>query len=243
MGEAVLLSVLGLGFLIGMQHALEADHVAAVSSLVSRKKGLRNISWHGAMWGIGHTVTLLIVAGTCIALKTSVNDHVAEKLEFAVGIMLVLLGAHVLWRLWKDRVHFGAHEHQDGTQHAHAHSHAGDQPSHAQSGHDHGHPERIPWRTLLVGTIHGMAGSAALVVLAASSLNDPAAGITYVLLFGLGSVLGMAALSAVIALPLTFTADRMVKFNRVLQIVIGFATIGVGLSVVGETAATVLGIA
>lgn len=237
----MLLSVLSLGFLIGMQHALEADHLAAVSSLVSGKRGIANISWHGAIWGIGHTLTLVIVAGTCLYLKTSMAEDIAERLEFAVGLMLILLGAHVLWRLWRDRIHFGSHHHLDGTKHAHVHSHASDASVHASSGHEHDHVARLPWRTLLVGTIHGMAGSAALVVLAASSLQEPGVGVAYVALFGLGSVLGMAALSAVIALPLTFTAGRMVRFNHVLQLVIGIVTIAVGLSVVHPTAAALLG--
>ncbi len=232
----MLLSVLGLGLLLGMQHALEADHVAAVSSVVSRRKGLRSISWHGAVWGIGHTITLLVVAGGCILLKTRLDDKVAERLEFCVGVMLVGLGAHVLWRLWKERVHFGTHKHADGTKHLHAHSHQHDaHVHHRQSTHDHDHPETIPWRTLLVGTMHGMAGSAALVVLAASSIEDPMAGIGYVLLFGLGSVVGMAALSAVIAVPLTWTANSLTIANRVLQTTIGALTIMIGLHVIWET--------
>lgn len=232
----MLLSVLGMGLLLGMQHALEADHVAAVSSVVSRRKGLRSISWHGAVWGIGHTITLLVVAGGCILLKTRLDDRIAERLEFGVGVMLVGLGAHVLWRLWKERVHFGTHKHADGTKHLHAHSHQHDaHVNHRQSTHDHDHPETIPWRTLLVGTMHGMAGSAALVVLAASSIEDPMAGIGYVLLFGLGSVVGMAALSAVIAVPLTWTANSLTIANRVLQGSIGMLTVVIGARVIWET--------
>jgi hypothetical protein len=242
----VLSSVLGLGFLIGMQHALEADHLAAVSSLVSRRRGLASISWHGAMWGIGHMLTLLVVAGTCIYFRTTLSDHVAERLDLAVGVMLVVLGALVLWRLWQDRVHFGAHVHGDGTRHAHVHSHRGETAPHAASAHAHPHHargDRMPWRALFVGTIHGMAGSAALVVLAASSIPDPLVGIFYVLLFGIGSVLGMAALSAVIALPLTFTASRLVGLNRTLQLVIGVTTVALGISVVAATSSTLFALA
>jgi ABC-type nickel/cobalt efflux system permease component RcnA len=231
-----------MGLLLGMQHALEADHVAAVSSVVSRKKGLRSISWHGAVWGLGHTLTLLLVAGTCMVLKTRLDEKLAERLEFAVGVMLVVLGAHVLWRLWRDRVHFGAHTHVDGTRHMHAHSHAHDRHHrHEHSAHDHDHPERMPWRTLLVGTMHGMAGSAALVVLAASSIESPLAGLGYVLVFGLGSVVGMAALSAVIAVPLTWTASSLTFANRALQATIGALTIAIGLHVLLETQRAILG--
>lgn len=240
----MLLSVLGLGLLIGMQHALEADHVAAVSSVVSRRKGIRNISWHGAVWGIGHTLTLLVVAGTCILLRTSLDEKIAERLEFAVGIMLVGLGAHVLWRLWRERIHFGPHQHADGTRHMHAHSRRHDgADAHARSAHDHDHPQGLPWRTLLVGSMHGMAGSAALVVLAASSIDSPWAGLAYVLLFGLGSVVGMALLSAAIAVPLTWTATSLTLANRALQAFIGLVTIGVGAHVIYETAGAFLGAA
>jgi ABC-type nickel/cobalt efflux system permease component RcnA len=242
-GTDLLLSVLGLGLLMGMQHAFEADHLAAVSSLVSRRRGIRSISWHGAIWGIGHTLTLLLVAGTCIVLKTSLDKLWSTRLELAVGVMLVLLGAHVLWRLWRDRVHIGVHEHADGTRHLHAHSHRDDRSDHAHSAHDHDHPEGIPWRTLLVGTMHGMAGSAALVVLAASSISSPWWGLLYVLLFGLGSVVGMALLSAVIALPLSWTARSLTIGNRALQAAIGIVTIAIGVSIVGATGASLFGVA
>lgn len=231
----MLLSVLGLGLLIGMQHALEADHVAAVSSMVSRRTGLESISRHGIFWGIGHTLTLLLVAGTCIALGTTISNDVAAKLEFAVGFMLVALGAHVLWRLWRERVHYGMHSHRDGVIHLHAHSHRDDHVPHARNPHHHQHPEGLPWRTLLVGLMHGMAGSAALVVLTATSLNSPWWGPVYVLVFGLGSIIGMGLLSLAIALPLTYTARTMTVANSVLQCLIGITTIVIGLSVLHET--------
>ena len=237
----MLLSVLGFGLLLGMHHALEADHVAAVSSIVSRKQGLRSISWHGAAWGIGHTLTLLLVAGTCIVLKTSLGEGLAERLECIVGFMLVGLGAHVLWRLWRDRVHFGTHAHSDGKQHMHAHSHRHDPGPHHRSAHQHEHPERLPWRTLLVGTMHGMAGSAALVVLTASTIESPAWGLAYVLLFGLGSVAGMALLSAAIAVPLSWTARSLTTANRMLQLIIGVFTVGIGVRIIYETASALLG--
>ena len=103
--------------------------------------------------------------------------------------MLIGLGAHVLWRLWRDRVHFHRHGHGDGTVHIHAHSHAGETLPHARAPHAHAHGFR--WRTLLVGLMHGMAGSAALLVLAVSQASSPAVGLGYVALFGIGSMIGM----------------------------------------------------
>lgn len=239
----MLYSILVLGFLIGMQHAMEADHLAAVSSLVSGDTDLAKISWHGAVWGIGHTLTLLLVGGTCLYFKASLTESITEQLQLVVGVMLVGLGIHVLWRLAQARVHVGAHVHANGTAHLHAHSHAGETVPHARSAHAHGHSSTIPWRTLVVGTVHGLAGSAALVVLAASSLNEPSAGLAYVLLFGLGSILGMALLSAVVALPLSFTAGRMTSINGALQLTIGITTIAIGLSVVHAASNALLGIA
>ena len=156
--------------------------------------------------------------------------------------MLVLLGANVLWRLWRDRVHFGVHAHRDGTTHLHAHSHKHDRVTHRHSEHEHEHPAGIPWRTLLVGTMHGMAGSAALVVLAASQIESPWWGLVYVLLFGLGSVVGMAMLSAVIALPLTYTARSLTVGNHVLQALIGLMTITIGAQVIVSAGAGALGL-
>lgn len=224
-----------------MQHATEADHIAAVSSVISRRTGLRSISWHGAVWGIGHTLTLLVVAGTCILLKTQIGPRTAEALELGVGVMLVGLGAHVLWRLWRDRVHFGTHQHRDGTEHLHAHSHRCDPRDHERSAHHHDHPESLPWRSLIVGTMHGMAGSAALVVLTASTIDSPLVGLGYVLVFGVGSVIGMALLSAVIAVPLTWTARCMTIANRSLQAFIGLLTMLVGIHVVYATGGALLG--
>src|ERR1700752_930564 len=187
-----MLAILGLGFLLGMQHALEADHIAAVSSIAARRSRVGDIVKHGLTWGLGHTLTLFVFAGIAILLGRSIPDTVAKPIEAAVGIMLVGLGTHVLWRLWRDRVHFHRHGHADGTVHFHAHSHAGDSLPHTRTAHIHEHGFR--WRTLLVGLMHGMAGSAALLVLAVTQASSPVAGLGCVALFGIGSMIGMAAL-------------------------------------------------
>ena len=156
--------ILGLGFLLGMQHALEADHIAAVSSIAARRTHIGDIVKHGLTWGLGHTLTLFVIAGAAILLGQAIPEQFARPLETAVGFMLVGLGAHVLWRLWHDRVHFHKHGHSDGTVHIHAHSHARETACPAAHAHTHG----FRWRTLLVGLMHGMAGSAALLVLTVS---------------------------------------------------------------------------
>src|SRR3979411_12481 len=131
--------ILSLGFLPGMQHALEADPIAAVSSIAARRGDVRDIVKHGLTWGLGHTLTLFIFAGAAILLGHAIPDSLARPIETAVGLMLIGLGAHVLWRLWRDRVHFHAHRHGDGTVHIHDHSHAGKTAAHARDAHAHEH--------------------------------------------------------------------------------------------------------
>ena len=225
--------VLAIGFLLGMQHALEADHIAAVSSIAARRSDVRDIVKHGLTWGLGHTLTLFVFAGAAIMLGYAIPEHLAGPLETAVGIMLVGLGAHVLWRLWRDRVHFHRHGHGDGTEHIHAHSHVNEAIPHRQSAHLHQHGFR--WRTLLVGLMHGMAGSAALLVLAISEVANAAYGMFYVLLFGIGSMLGMGFLSVVIAVPLAASARWLTSANRSLQGGVGVITIGVGAMTIYST--------
>ncbi|SHL72429.1 ABC-type nickel/cobalt efflux system, permease component RcnA [Bradyrhizobium lablabi] len=225
--------ILGLGFLLGMQHALEADHIAAVSSIAARRTQVGDIVKHGLTWGLGHTLTLFVFAGAAILLGHTIPEHLARPLEAGVGIMLVGLGAHVLWRLWRDRVHFHSHGHGDGTVHIHAHSHAGETLPHARAPHSHAHGFR--WRTLLVGLMHGMAGSAALLVLAVSQASSAAVGLGYVALFGIGSMIGMGALSTVIAVPITLSARWLTRLNSGLQGIVGVVTIAIGVTTIVKT--------
>ena len=226
-------AILGLGFLVGMQHALEADHVAAVSSIAARRSEVADIVRHGLTWGLGHTLTLFVFAGAAILLGHAIPEHISQPLETAVGIMLVGLGAHLLWRLWRDRIHFHWHRHGDDTDHLHLHSHVADSVPHASSEHAHTHGFR--WRSLLVGLMHGLAGSAALIVLAATQVGGPLDGVLFVLLFGIGSMVGMGALSAVIAVPLVVSAHRLTWANRALQVAVGLVTSAIGLSTVYAT--------
>src|SRR6478609_11320400 len=225
--------ILGLGFLLGMQHALEADHIAAVSSIAARRSQVADIVKHGLTWGLGHTLTLFAVAGAAIWLGRAIPETFARPLETAVGIMLIGLGGHVLWQLWRERVHFHKHRHDDGTVHIHAHSHAGETVAHVRASHAHAHGFR--WRTLLVGLMHGMAGSAALLVLAVSQASSPAVGLGYVALFGVGSMIGMGALSTLIAVPLAVSARSLTWANRGLQGAVGLATVAIGMMTVVET--------
>ena len=127
----------------------------------------------------------------------------------------------------------------DGTLHLHAHSHAGETISHERASHSHEHGFR--WRTLLVGLMHGMAGSAALLVLTATQAPNVAVGLGYVALFGIGSMIGMGALSTVIAVPIALSARWLTWANRGLQGAVGLVTIAIGLRTIAETAVFLTG--
>ena len=225
-------SVLFLGLMIGMQHALEADHIAAVTSIAARETTLKRAVTHGAAWGLGHTLTLMAVAGGVVVLGTTIDAQIAAYLEAVVGVMLIGLGGHLLYRLWRDRIHFHVHRHTGGAAHFHAHSHKGEAQAHKKSSHDHTHPRRLPVRTVLVGMMHGLAGSAALLILTASTVDSPALGLIYIALFGIGSIAGMAALSAVIAVPMSYSARFVTWANRSLQAGVAVATAGLGIWIV-----------
>ncbi|MGH9322392.1 MAG: urease accessory protein [Vicinamibacteria bacterium] len=221
-----MVSLLFLGFFIGMRHALEADHIAAVSSLATGSATPAECIKQGVFWGLGHTITLFLFGTVVLLLDSALPDRLASALELSVGVMLVMLGVDVLRRLSRERVHFHVHGHEDGVRHFHGHSHAGET---AHVAHRHSHWREAPWRALVVGLVHGMAGSAALILLALQSAPNLASGIFYMLLFGVGSIVGMAGLSAAIALPLRISAMGLTRFHGWLHGAIGLATIAIGV--------------
>lgn len=223
-------AILVLGFLLGMRHALEADHIAAVTTLAARCTSSRQAVFQGVVWGLGHTTTLFLACSLVLFLDTAIPAQVARWLEAAVGAMLVLLGTDVLRRMRRDRIHFHTHTHGDGTLHFHAHSHAGD-PAPDTHCHEHGHPRRFPMRALYVGLVHGLAGSAALILLALGTVVSPLAGLTYVALFGLGSMAGMAIVSLAISMPLR-AVHRVSWLRNALLAVAGVANIAIGVALV-----------
>lgn len=189
-------SLLIFGLLIGMQHALEADHLAAVATLSKKRSSRRALVLRGSAWGLGHTVTLVSICGALMLLGETISPRTEAMLELGVGLMILLLGANVLRTLWRRRPHIHVHTHSEGQAHLHVHSHEND-----EAGHDHEHHNLGLRRALCVGLVHGMAGSAGLLILAtaASSMSEA---FGYVIAFGVGSILGMAALSFVASYPL-----------------------------------------
>jgi hypothetical protein len=222
-------SLLMLGFLLGMRHAMESDHVAAVASLATRSRSLSDTIRQGAVWGAGHTLTLFFFGSLVLLLDTVIPATLAQVLEFMVGLMLIGLGIDVLQRLLRERIHFHVHRHADGQLHFHAHSHAGEADHPAIHQHEHEHERsRFPLRALFVGMMHGMAGSAALILMTLQSVHSPLTGMIYILLFGIGSIAGMAVLSAIIAVPLRYSISGLSRVHYGLHALVGVTTLYVG---------------
>ena len=229
----MLTSFLVLGLLMGMRHALEADHVAAVASLATRARSTAEGVRMAALWGCGHAGALIAFGGLVALFGASLPDGVARVLEGAAGLVLAGLGIDVLVRARRRRLHFHAHEHDGGLRHLHAHVHEGEPlAAHDASEHDHAHPTRGLGRALMVGGVHGLAGSGALVVLALQSATSGAGALAYVLVFGLGSVLGMVVFSLAITVPLRLQARHLAWATRGVETALGAASIGLGAWIV-----------
>lgn len=228
-----LLSLLAFGFFYGMRHATDADHVIAVSTIVTRERNLRGAALIGMLWGAGHTLTVLLVGGAIILFGIVIPPRVGLAMEFAVAVMLVILGLFTLSNVTKrirEQVtqHLsGDHRHAHGGDgHLHTHSH-GDYVhahSHGHGRSNHGHAEddtpqaRLdrhlgglrPYtliRPMVVGVVHGLAGSAAVALMVLAAIRDPVWAIAYLGVFGAGTVIGMMLITGLIALPLSLGAQ------------------------------------
>jgi hypothetical protein len=224
MPDAQSLTVLGLGFLLGARHALDADHVAAVATIMSDRPDLRRSGFIGFCWGFGHTLVLLLVWLAVIALKITIPERLASALEFLVGLMLVGLGASLAATLVHERWHLHPHEH-GGEPHLHLHSHR-HRPDHA-----HEHWLRVSMKPFLVGMVHGLAGSAALTLMALSAVRTIWEGLVYIAVFGFGSILGMMALGMVITLPLAVSVSYGRRAQILVQGLASLGSIGLGLTI------------
>jgi hypothetical protein len=208
-----------LGTLLGMRHALEPDHLTAVSTLVTGERSSMRAALLGASWGVGHTLSLVAVGGVLIVLRAEMPAHVADLFELLVAIMLVALGVRAISIAVRQGPVGPAHTYHHGRV---VHKHAGATP-HVHVGH-----WTLARRPLLVGAVHGLAGSGALTALVLATLTSTAARLTYMTLFGFGSTLGMAVLSVMLGWPLAkIGANRTI--TRALSIAVGCLSIGLGL--------------
>lgn len=224
---STLLATLGIGFTLGLRHALDTDHLVAVSTLVARERSFWRSTRIGAVWGLGHTATLFVMGLLILALGLRLPERAGVWIETAVAAMLIFLGARTLW-LWKrGEGHFCAHGHEG---HAHAHFH------------EHGrHPcadENAPKpaegagkQSFWVGVVHGLSGSAELMLLVLSTIRHPVWALVYIAVFGLGMMVAMFALTAILARLLGFTARFQNGWTRVdlgLRALTGVASLGFG---------------
>ncbi len=216
--EASFLTVLSIGFIVGIKHAMEPDHVIAVSTIASHTKKLGKASLAGIFWGSGHTLTLLLVGMLLIWMKGAIPETWAMSLEFIVGIMLVYLGLTSILSFRKRSIHLRRHEH-DGNVHHHLQAigyrdtHEGNKASFAKSA--------------IIGMVHGLAGSAAMVLLTMSTVQTEWEGLLYILVFGAGTIVGMLICTTIIGIPFVLSAKN-ISLNAALTRITGLISIAFG---------------
>jgi high-affinity nickel-transport protein len=239
------LSILALGFFLGMRHATDSDHVIAVTTIVSRQRNIAGAALTGVFWGIGHSITLLVVGGAIVLFGLVIPQRLGMGLEFCVALMLILLGWLNL-RAFRRSVSFVTSNEQRVHEHVHQHGDYVHRHSHGHDPEKHGHAEKdVPTarmdrqfgrshfyrliRPTIVGVVHGLAGSAAIALLVLPVIRDPTWSMIYLLIFGAGTIAGMMLITAAIAAPITYSASRFRAFNRyvgaaagVLSLIFGF---------------------
>ena len=230
-------ALLGLGLVFGLKHATEVDHVVAVSTIVSEHRNVWRSALIGALWGAGHTASLVIVGVLVLVFRVAIPGPLANWLEFAVALMIIGLGAIAVLRVLRKRadVHLHRHSH-DGQSHVHIHFHEHG-TEHAPAAIAHSHAiSRIGFKPLLVGAMHGLAGSAALTLLVLTQIQSVPLGLLYLALFGIGSTFGMLLMSGLIGLPFALSARRLSSFNYGLQTIAGGLSVAFGLWYAYQTA-------
>ena len=225
-------ALLTMSFVLGLRHALDTDHVAAVATIASERRGAWSASAVGAAWGLGHTAALLVFASVVIAFGVHVSPRAASVLELAVATMLIGLGGRSLWAIASGGVlHWHVHAH-GWRVHAHPHIHRrvqADAPGTALVGRDEPHHGARVWRrSLLIGLLHGAAGSAVPMMIVLTTIPSPARALLAVAVFGLGSIAGMALVSALVGLPFVLAGGRSSRLEGALRTGAALASIAVG---------------
>lgn len=229
-------ALMGLGLVFGLKHATEVDHVVAVSTIVSEHRDVLRSALVGALWGAGHTASLVIVGVFVLVFRVAIPLAVADWLEFGVALMIIGLGVVTLTRVLRRRsdVHVHRHSH-DGHSHVHIHFHE-QGTGHASVADSHSSPTthshaiaQLGVKPLFVGAMHGLAGSAALALLILTQVPSVSLGLLYLGVFGLGSTVGMFLMSGLIGLPFALSGRRLTDVNYGLQTGAGALSIVFGL--------------
>ncbi len=228
------LGVLGLGFFIGLKHAVEGDHLAAVSTIVAERKSVWSSAIVGGLWGLGHTISLVLAGVAVLLLDFKISEQSERILEFGVGVMLLLLGLNVVRKIIKGgKVHIHKHDHG---KHGHVHPHI-HLPESDDAPKTH-HGMTFSPRSILIGMVHGLAGSAALMLIVIPTIESKSLGLLYILIFGIGSIGGMIIMSFLVGLPFHLTASRFNRMNALLQGTAGIVSIAFGLIIIYEKGIT-----
>jgi high-affinity nickel-transport protein len=242
------LAITALGLVLGMRHATDPDHVIAVTTIVARQRTPSGAARIGAAWGIGHTLTILVVGGGLVLFGWVIPPQLGLSMEMSVGVMLIVLGLmnlrgvlrrmreSVILRVQPDHLHVHPHGHGDYI-HTHVHAHDPEVHTHAAEQTPLGWLDRHFGavsayrlvRPLLVGVVHGLAGSAAITLLVLTTIRSPAWAVLYLLIFGLGTTLGMMLMTVLITLPFARADRRFARFNSALRVSSGLISLGFGL--------------
>jgi high-affinity nickel-transport protein len=243
--------VIALGFFLGMRHATDADHVVAVTTIVARQRDLVAAAATGLLWGLGHTLTIVAVGSAIILFNLAISPRVEMGMELSVGAMLVVLGVinvaaffDLRPGVWR-RVGAGA----STEVHAHAHSHGDYVHSHRHGNSPEQHPHRpdqtplaaldrrlgrlrlyLRLRPVIVGVVHGLAGSAAVTFLVVAAVREPRWAMAYLLVFGVGTMAGMMVITMAIASAFRATTQGSEAVGRRLCLVFGVVSILFGVS-------------
>jgi high-affinity nickel permease len=232
MAESLFISnslILLYGFIIGLKHATDADHLAAIGTIVAEKKGIVNSALIGGLWGLGHTFSLTLAGLFVLFLNFQISERAENIFELCVGIMLLFLGLNVFRKiLLSEKFHFHVHSHGE---HSHAHPHIHHEQE-KDSVHTH-HGLNLSPRSFFIGLVHGLAGSAGLMLIVIPTINSKLLGMLYILVFGIGSIGGMMLMSLIISLPFTLSSN-MLRLNKILQALAGTFSILLGLYIIYE---------
>lgn len=216
------LSLLSLGFLLGLRHALDSDHLAAVSTVLAERPSLLASGAVGFWWGVGHTLTLLLVGSVVLAWGIRIPDEFELLAESGVAILLIVLGASLALKLYRERWHMHSHHHE-GEPHIHFHSHQ------RQENHRHQHWMVQSIRPLCIGMAHGLAGSAALMLMILATTKETSVGLLSILVFGVGSIIGMMVIGLTISVPVIYSRSISRRLFMAVQGVASVASVSLGM--------------